>query len=87
MSPKETAIAEAAIKPVLADNYEEFYSLIAASTGATAEEVEEIIGDLTTDKTLNDLFVQILGPTDVAKLQSWYEKGMMWGQPRMTLRS
>lgn len=90
MSPKEQEIAEAALRDYPAADYEELFSQIAEYTGCTVEEVEEIIGDLTTDKTLNDKHLPMLNPTPQvdgpAKIvQSWYEKGEMWGRPRITL--
>jgi hypothetical protein len=91
MSPKEQVIAEAALRGYPAADYEELFAQIAEYTGYTVDEVEEIIADLTTDKALNDRHVPMLHPTPQvdgpAKIvQSWYEKGEMWGRPRMTLR-
>ena len=47
---------------------------------------QDIIGELTSDKTLNDKYVPMLNPTPQvdgpAKIvQSWYEKGELWGPP------
>ena len=90
MSPKEQAIADAALRSYSASNYEELFSEIAEYTGYPAEEVEQILLDLTSDRTLTDKYVQLLNPTPqlrgpVQIAQAWYEKGPMWGQPRTPL--
>jgi hypothetical protein len=87
MSPKERAIAEAALRLYSASNYEELFSEIAEYTGYSANDVEQILNDLITDKTLTDKYVPMLNPTPQlegpAKIaQAWYEKGPMWDQPR-----
>jgi hypothetical protein len=92
MSPKETVIAEAAIKAYPSSDYIQLHAQIATATGYSVEEVEEIIGDLTADFTLRDCATAAINraedadsPKRIAK--AWYEKGELWGSPRMTLRS
>jgi hypothetical protein len=90
MSDKEEAIAEAALRDYAAADYDDLFLEIAEYTGYPAAEVEEILHELTVDKTLIETYVQMLNPTPQiegpAKLvQAWYEKGPMWGRPRMTL--
>jgi hypothetical protein len=90
MSDKEEAIAESALRDYAAADYDELFSEIAEYTGYPAAEIEEILDELTADKTLIETYVQMLNPTPQiegpAKLvQPWYEKGPMWGRPRMTL--
>ncbi|MGA2771289.1 MAG: hypothetical protein ABSG26_10790 [Bryobacteraceae bacterium] len=92
MSPKEMAIAEAALKRYPATNFVQLYSQIAAATGFSVDEVEEVLNDLTADFTLR-LRVDPMtkraevGPGPIMIVEAWYEKGEMWGQPRMPLRS
>jgi hypothetical protein len=52
MSPKEIAIAEAAIKPYSASDYEDLHKQIAQATGYSIEDVDGVIDDCTADKTL-----------------------------------
>lgn len=75
-------IAEAALRPYSASGYDEFYSKVAEYTGFAADDVEEIIDDLTTDKTLVAKIEPILNPTPkpagtIEIVQQWYEKGPM----------
>ena len=91
MSPKERAIAEAALRGYPAADFDELFSQIAEYTGYARDEVEEIISDLTTDKTLTERIEPILDPTpriegSVQIVQAWYEKGPMWDQPRLPVR-
>lgn len=81
----------AALRPYAATDYDELYAEIAEHTGYPMDEVEEIIGDFLADQTLSDKYVmmldpptQIEGPNKLVK--EWFEKGPMWGKPRMTLR-
>jgi hypothetical protein len=92
MSPKEIAIAEAAIKPYSASDYEDLHKQIAQATGYSIEDVDGVIDDCTADKTLFARIEPMLdqrspGDVQVDVPQTWYEKGQMWGQPRMILRS
>ena len=86
MPPRYALIAEAALRGYPAADHEELFSQIADYTGYSVEEVEEILGNLTADKTLTDRFVPILNPTAQKAgfeiVQAWYEKGPMWNEPR-----
>ena len=91
MSSKKVEIAEAALRAYPATDYDEYFSQVAEFTGCSVTEVEEILHDLTVDKTLTDLHVMILNPTpriegDAKIVQPWYKKGEMWGQPRISHR-
>jgi hypothetical protein len=90
MSPKEHAVADAALRPYSCASYDEVFSKIAEHVGASVEDVEQIIDDLIADKTITDRYVPMLAPTPQVDgpfqiAQPWYEKGEFWGQPRMTL--
>jgi hypothetical protein len=83
MSPKEQAIAEAALRPYPASDYDELFDEIAEYTGYSREDVEDIINDLVVDKTLIDKHVPMLDPTPVGTgiVKECYDKGPMWGNP------
>ena len=91
MSPKEQAIAEAALRGYPAVDFDELFSQIAEYTSYPRDEVEEVISELTTDKTLIQRIEPMLDqtpqiPGSVQVVQSWYEKGPMWDWPRVPAR-
>jgi hypothetical protein len=63
MSPKEQAIADAALRAYPASDYVELLSQIAEVTGFAVDEAEEILTDLTGDKTLIERIEPISNPT------------------------
>jgi hypothetical protein len=87
MSPKETAIAEAAIKASPATEYREVHAQIATATGYSVAEVEAVITHLTKkDFILCDCVTPALNRSadpDAPKqiIKAWYEKGEMWVRP------
>lgn len=88
MSPKEQAIADAALRPYAASDYEAVFQQIAEYTGFSVEDVEHVIHDFTADKTLIDKCVPNIEPTPAGTeiVKVCYEKGSMWGNPhRITL--
>jgi hypothetical protein len=90
MSEKEVAIAKAALRDYAAADYVELFAEIAEFTGYPPAEVQEILHELTVDHTLSETYVPMLNPTPQIEgpakfVQTWYTKGKMWGQPRMTL--
>lgn len=92
MSPKEKAIIEAALKPYPASDWKDLHRQIAEATGYSVEDVDGVIEDATADFTLNSRIEPMLGISSVREVevdvpQLWYEKGRLWGEPRMTLRS
>lgn len=73
-----------------AGDYEELFMEIAEYTGYPAAEVDEILHELTVDKTLIETYVPMLNPTPQIEgpakvVRAWYKKGPMWSQLRMTL--
>jgi hypothetical protein len=91
MSPKEQAIAEAALRAYPAANFDELFSQVAEYTGYPRNEVEEVISDLTADQTLTARIEPMLHPTpqiedSVQIVQPWYDKGPMWDCPRVPVR-
>jgi hypothetical protein len=91
MSPKEQAIAEAALRGYPAADSDEALSQIAEYARYPRDEVEEVISDLLADGTLIQRSEPMLNPTPQIEgsaqvVQSWYEKGPMWDRPRVPAR-
>jgi len=92
MSPKEQAIADAALREYPAADQQEAYEQIAEYAGYPVKDVVEIMSELVTDWTLTALTTPVFHPTpqiegEAKIVQAWFVKGRMWGTPRRSLHS
>ena len=78
MSPKERAIAQAAIRPYEAKHYLDLHSQVAARTDCPLQEVEEVINALIVDDTLRARTEPMLNLRSQPIMEAWYEKGDNW---------